>query len=137
MNLLGICREREREREKSSDRSPLHHTLCSLASYTHALIIIFFFFFLGPVVQPQQCVLLYLSISLHLYVFLFLVGVFVCWVGLVVYCWVWTSLRFRNFGWILKLFTEILGLEVHKLPKFQFWNWNLKKKQLKKTLKII
>ena len=30
------------------------HTLCSLASYTPALIKIFFFF-LGPVVQPQQC----------------------------------------------------------------------------------
>ena len=31
------------------------HTLCSLASYTPALVTIFFFFFLGPVVQPQQC----------------------------------------------------------------------------------
>ena len=124
MNLLGICIEREREREKSSDRSPLHHTLCSLASYTHALIIIFFFFFFGPCcTTTTMCSTVFEYLTPLVCVFVF--GGCVCvlgWVGLVVSCWIWTSLRFRNFGWILKLFTEILGLELHKLPKFQFWN---------------
>ena len=49
-------------------------------------------------------------------------GVFLCWVGLVVSYLVWTSLRLRNSEWILKLFTVVLGLELHILPKFQFWN---------------
>ena len=98
------------------------HTVlpCILHACTHNK-----FFFLGPVVQPQQCVLLYLSISLHLYVFLFLVGVFVYWVGLVVSYLVWTSLRLRNFEWILKLFTAVLGLDHLSFTYYPSFNFGI------------
>ena len=81
------------------------HTLCSLASYTPALII-FFFFFLGPVVQPQQCLCCVLCVCGLCVVCLCVISVFV-------------------FGGC------VCVLGVHILPKFQFWNWNLEKNNLK------
>ena len=86
--------------------------LCSLhLTRSHAHIYIYIYL-LGPVVQPQQCLCLCV---ISVFVFGGSVGVFVCWVGLVGRC--------------------VSVLCVHILPKFQFWNWNLEKNNLKKFWK--
>ena len=102
------------------------HILCSLhLTRSHACTHNkFFFFFLGPVVQPQQCLCCVLCVCglcvvclcvISVFVFGGSVGVFLCWVGLVGGC--------------------VCVLCVHILPKFQFWNWNLEKNNLKKIWK--
>ena len=116
----NLERERERERERESfDRLPLPPHTAPLR-LTHILITNFFFpiffFFWSCCTTTTTC-----STVSHSTCICFCFW-WVCWVGLVVSYSVWTSLRLRNFGWILKLFIEVLGLELHKLPNFKFWN---------------
>ena len=116
------------------------HTLCSLASYTPALIN-FFFFFLGPVVQPQQCL---------------------CVVCLWVVCCVFVCYKCFCFWWCVCVLgwacCILFGLDFFKAQKLWMdfevihcstWAWashitqvsilelKLGKKQFKKILKII
>ena len=106
----NLERERERERERESfDRLPLPPHTAPLR-LTHILITNFFFpfFFFGPVVQPLQ--------RGPVFVFVGVLG----WACCILLCL--DFFKAQKLGWILKLFIEVLGLELHKLPNFQFWN---------------
>ena len=81
----NLEREREREREKSFDRSPLPPHTAPLR-LTHILITNFFFshFFFFLVLLYNHNNVFY-CISLHLYMFLFLVGV-LGWACCILFC---------------------------------------------------
>ena len=113
------------------------HTLCSLASYTPALITNFFFFFGSCCTTTTMCstVSEYLTPLISVFVF----GRCVCVLG-----WACCILFGLDFFKAQKLWMDFevihcstwaWPLELHILPKFQFWNWNLEKNNLKKFWK--
>ena len=109
--------ERERERRVLIGHH-FHHTLlpCVLHACTHNNFFFFpiFFFFWSCCTTTTMCSTVSHSTCIY---FCFW---WVCWVGLVVSYCVWTCLRLRNFGRILKFSLKYLGLSFTNYQTFNF-----------------